>query len=74
MNPETPDNLVGAQKSIFIQPLKGFVEPSDFVVIPCSLTDPILEHLRKYHGVTAETMYNDLHSFIRYHKVHEALL
>ena len=40
--PKTPENRVIAQKSVFVRPPDGFVEPSDTVVIPQELKEPIL--------------------------------
>ena len=68
--PRVPDNRVIAQKSMFVQPTKGFVEPSEVVVIPHRLKDRMLKYLDQSHGVSAATIYNDLHGFIRYHGTH----
>ena len=70
--PRVPDNRVIAQKSMFVQPTKGFVEPSEVVIIPHGLKDRILNYLDQAHGVSAATIYNDLHGFIRYHGTHES--
>ena len=72
VQPRSPENRVIAQKSIFVQPPKGTVEPSDTVVIPHALKVPILDYLSRAHNVTASTIYNDLHGFIRYYRVHES--
>ena len=71
-NPTGPANRVIAQKSVFVQPPDGFVEPSDVVVIPHQLKERILKYLDNAHGVAARTIYNDLHGFIRYHGTHES--
>ena len=70
--PKTPENRVIAQKSVFVRPLPGFVEPSDVVVIPQDLKRPILDYLDKSHGVNAAALFNDIHGFIRYHSVHQS--
>ena len=77
--PINPLNRVIAQKSIFVRPLRGFVEfdpDKDVVVIPVVLKKPMLEYLQKYHNISAKTVYNDLHGFIRiqdiHHKAYEA--
>ena len=70
--PKTPENRVIAQKSVFVRPLPGFVEPSDVVVIPQDLKRPILDYLDKSHGVNAATLFNDIHGFIRYHSAHDS--
>lgn len=65
--PQNPRNRVIAQKSIFVRPPKGFLEPRqyDVIDIPKSLKEPILDHLQKHHGISTQTVYNDLHGFIR---------
>ena len=52
-NPTGPANRVIAQKSVFVQPPQGCVEPSDVVVIPHRLKNRILKHLDQAHGVAA---------------------
>ena len=69
--PRNPINRVIAQKSRFIRPPKGFIEPSHIIDIPQDLKHPILDYLRKYHGISTKTIYNDLHGFIRYQKAHK---
>ena len=70
--PKTPENRVIAQKSVFVRPPDGFVEPSDTVVIPQALKEPILAYLDRFHGVNEAALFNDLHGFIKYHRVHES--
>jgi len=77
--PINPLNRVIVQKSIFVRPRRGFVEfdqGKDVVVIPVVLKKPMLEYLQKYHNISAKTVYNDLHGFIRiqdiHHKAYEA--
>ena len=72
VQPRIPENRIIAQKSIFVQPPKGTVEPSDTVVVPYALKAPMLDYLGRGHHVTASTIYNDLHGFIRYYRVHES--
>ena len=55
-----------------MRPPKGYVEQYDTVVIPKELKDPILDYLRTGHDLTASTVYNDIHGFMRFHKVHES--
>lgn len=70
-------NRVESQKSIFVQNSKGFVAPDDEVIIPKDFKRPMLNYLRKHHDISTETIYNDLHGFIRiqdiHHKAYEAL-
>ena len=70
--PRIPNNRVIAQKSIFVQPKKGFIEPDAIICIPKDLKEPILDHLRKYHGISTETIYNDLHGFITTQRIHQS--
>ena len=70
--PQNPVNRVIAQKSVFVQPPKGFVEPDAEIDIPKDLKQPILDHLRKYHGISTETIYNDLHGFIKNQGIHQS--
>ena len=70
--PRNPANRVVAQKSMFVEPRQGFVDPTDVVLVPHDLKGPILEHLRIGHGISAATIYNDLHGFIRYQNTHQS--
>ena len=54
-----------SQKSIFVQSPNGFIEPDIEVDIPVDIKFSMLEYLRKYHRISAETIYNDLHGFIK---------
>ena len=65
-----PRNRVIAQKSLFVRPPQGFLKPDDVINIPKQLKRSMLYHLRKYHGLSAETIYNDLHGFIKLREVH----
>lgn len=71
-HPRNPRHRVIAQKSVFIRPPRGFIEPSsdEIIIVPACLKEKILEHLRIYHGISTETIYNDLHGFIRYQDIH----
>ena len=70
--PYEPINRVIAQKSVFVRHPDGFVLPNqdDVINIPADLKKPIRKHLERYHGVSAETVYNDLHGFIKNQDVH----
>ena len=70
--PRTPQHRVVAQKSIFAQPRYGYIQDGDYCVIdiPKDLKAPMLDHLRKYHGIFARKIYNDLHGYIRHQKIH----
>ena len=66
-----PRNRVISQKSIFALPPKGFIEPDHVVSIPKALKQPILDYLRKCHGISTEAVYNDLHGFIANQRIHD---
>lgn len=70
--PYEPINRVVAQKSVFVRHPDGFILPNedDVINIPADLKKPIREHLEGYHGVSAETVYNDLHGFIKNQDIH----
>ena len=70
--PREPRNRVIAQKSIFVRPDAGFIDPDDVIIIPAELKQLLLNHLRDYHGISSETIYNDLHGFIKNHDIHES--
>ena len=72
-HPRNPRHRVVAQKSVFVRPPKGFIEPhdDDIVIIPANLKLPLLEHLRTYHGISMVTIYNDLYGYIRNQDSHE---
>ena len=63
--PWTPENRVIAQKSVVVQPKKGYFEPHDEVSIPKELKQPLLDHLRTQHGIEAEEVFKDLHGYIQ---------
>ena len=61
-----------AQKSIFVQAEKGFVEPDKVVCIPADLKLALLDYLDKHHGISTQTIYNDLLGFIDKWNIHES--
>ena len=66
--PWKPFNRVMAQKSIFTQPHKGFIDPNDLitpVTVPANLKQWILIYLRNFQDISTQSIYNDLHGFIR---------
>ena len=71
--PKNPRNRVISQKSIFVRPPKGYVEAEDYRVIniPKSLKQPILVYLQKYHDISTQIIYNDLHGYIRKQEIHQ---
>ena len=69
-----PPRTIGraeAQKSIFVQATKGFVEPDEIVTIPARLKAALLDHLRKHHDISTKTIYNDLQGFIENRGFHK---
>ena len=70
--PKNPMNRVVAQKSVFVESPKGFVEPSETVVIPRHLKIAAMKYLDESHGVNAATVFNDIHGFIRYRAAHRS--
>ena len=65
--PNEPIHRVVSQRSIFVRPNKGYLipDPDSIVKIPDALKVPILKYLQKYSGISARTIYNDLHGYIR---------
>ena len=72
--PRNPRHRVIAQKSVFVRHPKGYFSPEDLTIIniPAYLKLSLLEHLRKYHGLSTDTIYNDLHGFIINQSIHES--
>ena len=68
--PSQPSNRVIAQRSIFVRPSTGIVTPDCVIGIPADLKLTLLDHLDNAHGISAKTMYNDLHGYIRYRAMH----
>ena len=68
--PRNPVSRVLAQKSVFVRPPQGHVVPSDEVIIPHGIKPRVLNYLQKGHGISTETIYNDLHGFIRSKAIH----
>ena len=65
--PHSPAHRVIAQKSVFVEPAQGFVEigADNQVIILGSIKPSLLNYLDICHGISAQTIYNDLHGFIR---------
>ena len=71
--PKNPEHRVIAQKSIFVQPPEGFIERCKYgepVKICKDLKKPILDYLRKHHGISSESIYNDLQGYIKHQNIH----
>ncbi|RKU31279.1 hypothetical protein C6497_01965 [Candidatus Poribacteria bacterium] len=79
-----PINRVIAQKSIFVRHPDGFILPKDddIIDIQSDLKLPMLRHLQNSHDISVETIYNDIHGFIRdqnnhskfYNSIYEGLI
>lgn len=63
-------NRIAAQKSAFVRPPAGYIEPDDLVRIPQNLKLRLLEYLRLCHNISPQTVYNDFHGFIRQQNIH----
>ncbi len=67
--PKCPLNRVIAQKSVFVQPKTGKVDIDNdkvrIVNVPRDLKQFVRDYLKKHHGIHRETVYNDLHGFIK---------
>ena len=74
IRPQNPRHRIIAQKSVFLHPPDGYIKPheDDIVNIPATLKQPLLQYLRKYHDLSAETIYNDIHGFIRNEDIHKS--
>ena len=70
--PPKPINRVVSQSSVFVRPPEGFIRPddSDVIDIPSEIKLPMLEYLQEVHDISVETIYNDIHGFIRYQDIH----
>ena len=58
------ESRVRVQKSIFVRPPEGVIEPDKEVIIPKDLKQPILKYLKKEFDVSRQTIYPDLHGFV----------
>ena len=70
--PPKPINRVVAQSSVFVRPPEGFIRPNDndVINIPSEIKLLMLENLQESHDISIETIYNDIHGFIRYQSSH----
>ncbi len=70
-DPYEPRNRVIAQKSVFVRHPNGFIQPNDddVINIPASLKIPMQAFLKNAHGIYTESVYNDVHGFIRHQKL-----
>ena len=74
IRPQNPRHRIIAQKSVFLHPPDGYIKPheDDIVNIPATLKQTLLQYLRKYHDLSPETIYNDIHGFITNENIHKS--
>lgn len=65
--PYEPINRVIAQKSVFVRHPDGFIQPDEdnIINIKSDLKQSMLIHLRYSHDISVETIYNDIHGFVK---------
>ena len=68
--PVHPFHRTTAQKSVHVMPIKGFVKPKETIIIDAAQKATVLEHLRSHHGISSETIYNDLYGVIQHQNAH----
>ena len=56
-----------AQHSVFVYSTEGYINKSRYISekIPHSLKDAMLQHIRKFHSIDQDSIYNDLFGFIQ---------
>ena len=71
--PYEPINRVIAQKSVFVRHPDGFMQPdnNNIINIKSDLKQKLLINLRNSHDISVETIYNDIHGFIKDQKNHK---
>ena len=69
---KSPANRIKAQKSVFVDPPSGVVKPQHMVRIDSTLKLPILRYLGSHHDLSAQTIYDDIHGFIKNANVHRS--
>ena len=67
------NNRVISQKSVFVQSPSGYIEESDVEIVSVrkELKQTAMDYLKKYHGITTETIYNDMMGYIRNQQKHQ---
>ncbi|MYB50481.1 MAG: tetratricopeptide repeat protein [Dehalococcoidia bacterium] len=69
---KSPANRIKAQKSVFVDPPSGVVDPDHMIRIDAKLKLPILKYLGSHHDVSTQTIYDDIHGFIKNANVHRS--
>ena len=67
VDPTSPKHMISAQRSVFVEPANGILSESSvlFVRVRRELKRGILRHLREVHGISLESVFNDLSAFTR---------
>ena len=55
-----------SQKSMLVRSKKGYVNSDRLVIIPKELKLSILNYLEKYHDISIQNIYKDIHGFIKW--------
>ena len=69
VRPRRTLNRIVSQKSVFVRSQRGFIVPDaseETVIVPADLKGSILAFLKRFHGISDITVYNDIHGFIRH--------
>ena len=69
--PTHPIHKTTAQKSILVSPESGFVTPEESVTIEAEDKPIVQKYLRILHGLSSETIYNDLYGVIQHQEAHK---
>ena len=67
-----PANRIKAQKSVFVSPPTGVVNPGHIICFPSALKLPMLEYLSSYHDISAQTIHDDIQGFIKNAEIHRS--
>lgn len=65
-----PESRPMRQKSIFVQPPAGFIQPDIEVIIPKSLKRSLLDYLEREYSISHKMVYRDLQGFISSQDLH----
>lgn len=70
IKPNSKNNRVIFQSSIFFYSQAGYIKDSNYqkIPLPADSKTKILEELKNYHGIHEYTIYNDIHGFIQNRK------
>ena len=67
------NNRVISQKSIFVRQPGGYIDDSfvETLIIPKELKKVALAYLTKHHGISSDTIYNDIFGYIQNQEKHQ---